>query len=147
MHVAAGLCWFLRDSSKDQETTMRIEHVAVWTPNIEILRDFYCRHFGCTSSPRYENAKKGFASHFLTFARGARLELMQKLGVESRVAGDSLGLAHLALSVGSEAEVRTMTERLRGQGVAVIGEPRLTGDGCFESVVSDPDGNLIEITV
>ena len=126
---------------------MRIAHVALWTSDIEILQDFYCRHFGCTASLRYENAGRGFASHFLTFAKGAQLEIMEKLGVESRLAGDSLGLAHFALSVGSEAEVRTMTERLRGQGVAVVGEPRLTGDGYFESVVSDPDGNLIEITV
>lgn len=147
MHVSAGLCWFLRNSSEKSNASLKIEHVAVWTPDINVLRDFYCRHFGCAASPRYENARKGFASHFLTFARGARLEVMQKLGVDNRLSGDSLGLAHFALSVGSEREVRVVTERLRGSGVPIVGEPRLTGDGYFESIVSDPDGNLIEITV
>ncbi|NQU22440.1 MAG: VOC family protein [Candidatus Nealsonbacteria bacterium] len=57
------------------------------------------------------------------------------------------GYAHLALSVGSEHDVDALTERLRAAGVPVVGGPRRTGDGCYESTVLDPDGNHIEITV
>jgi lactoylglutathione lyase len=28
----------------------------------------------------------------------------------------------------------------------VVGEPRTTGDGYYESVVLDPDGNRVELT-
>ena len=38
-----------------------------------------------------------------------------------------------------------LTGRLRSAGYEVAGEPRVTGDGFFESVVCDPDGNRIEL--
>ncbi len=57
------------------------------------------------------------------------------------------GLIHLAISVGSQAKVDSLTEQLRANGYRIVGEPRTTGDGYYESVVLDPDGNRIEITV
>ena len=59
----------------------------------------------------------------------------------------SLGYAHFAISVGSKDQVEKVTETYRNNGIKVISEPRTTGDGYFESVISDPEGNLIEITV
>ncbi len=32
---------------------MSINHVAVWTHHIELLKDFYCRWFGATAAPQY----------------------------------------------------------------------------------------------
>lgn len=125
---------------------MKIEHVALWTPDIEVLREFYCTHFGCLAGPRYENHAKQYASYFLRLPEGARIELMQKVGIAGRPATESHGPAHFALSVGSEEAVRSFTETLRTKGVEVRSEPRWTGDGYFESVVADPDGNPIEIT-
>jgi len=55
--------------------------------------------------------------------------------------------AHLAISVGSKEKVDELTEKLRADGYTVAGNPRLTGDGYYESVVFDPEGNRIEITV
>ena len=57
------------------------------------------------------------------------------------------GYAHLAFATGSAAAVEALTERLRLAGYPVLGEPRTTGDGYYESVVADPDGNPIEITI
>ncbi|HYN89207.1 MAG TPA: VOC family protein [Ardenticatenaceae bacterium] len=129
---------------------MRIEHVALWTGDLERMKSFYGTYFGAVAGPKYSNPRSGFVSYFLSFASGARLELMHMPGV-NRVAGQAdqqwLGYAHLAVAVGSEAEVDALTERLRGDGFAVLGEPRRTGDGYSESVVLDPDGNRIEITV
>ena len=123
-----------------------VEHVALWSQDIERLCEFYCRHFGCIAGPRYENRAKGFSSYFLRFASGARLELMQQTGVTLRSDWLASGPTHFAISVGSEAEVRALTERLRRQGVKVAGEPRRTGDGYYESVIEDPDGNPVELT-
>ena len=50
------------------------------------------------------------------------------------------------MSVGSKEKVDQLTEQLRTDGFEIIGEPRTTGDGYYESVVADPDGNLVEIT-
>jgi lactoylglutathione lyase len=43
--------------------------------------------------------------------------------------------------------VDDLTEQLRDSGYKIIGEPRTTGDGYYESVVLDRENNTIEITV
>ena len=58
-----------------------------------------------------------------------------------------LVFAHFAISVGSKEKVDLLTERIREKGYEIVGEPRTTGDGYYESVVRDPEGNLVEITV
>lgn len=127
---------------------MPIEHVAVWTPDPERLAAFYARYFAAVVGPKYTNPRTGFESYFLRFEGGARLEVMRSPQVTSGGSPDPhFGYAHLALSVGSEAEVDRLTERLRGDGYSVVDGPRRTGDGYYESVVLDPDGNRVEITV
>ena len=127
---------------------MRIEHVALWTRDVECLRAFYERYFGATVGARYENPRKQFQSYFLSFGDGARVELMHSPRVGGGEAGEErFGYAHLAISLGSEPAVDALTGRLRADGHAVIDGPRRTGDGYYESVVLDPDGNRIELTV
>jgi lactoylglutathione lyase len=125
-----------------------IEHVAIWTDDLERLRAFYERYLGGVAGERYENASTGFRSYFLDLGGGARLELMQMPAVAERVAGDSqlLGLAHVAFALGSEHAVDELTDRLRSDGYAILDGPRRTGDGYYESVVVDPDGNRVELT-
>jgi lactoylglutathione lyase len=105
-------------------------------------------HFGCIAGSKYTNPSTGFSSYFIQFTSGARLELMTKPHLATAGAESSqCGYAHFALSLGSEEQVRTFTEILRGKGIVIKSAPRQTGDGYFESVVADPDGNLIELTV
>jgi lactoylglutathione lyase len=56
-----------------------------------------------------------------------------------------LGLIHFAINLGSKEKVNQMTEVLRKDGFKVIGEPRTTGDGNYESIILDPDGNRVEL--
>lgn len=128
---------------------MTIEHVALWTADLERSRQFYEQYFGATASARYYNPVKTFTSYFLHFASGARLELMHQptLRPGPDWATPIRGYAHLAFATGCRAAVETLTERLRTAGYAVLSEPRTTGDGYYESVVADPDGNPLEITV
>jgi lactoylglutathione lyase len=129
---------------------MKIEHVAIWTQDLERLRDFYVEFFCGQPNDKYINVKTAFESYFLTFESGARLELMQQANIPAArpdpiVQGQ--GLTHLAFSVGSREGVNQLTERLREQGYLIVSEPRTTGDGYYESVALDPDGNRIEITI
>jgi lactoylglutathione lyase len=129
---------------------MKIEHIAIWTNNIETLRSFYQTYFGMTSNDRYVNPVKDFISYFLSFGEGkTRIELMSNPDISNITGQRSVlrGFAHLAISVGNEAKVNELTERLRSGNFVIVGEPRITGDGYYESVVLDPDGNRIEITV
>jgi lactoylglutathione lyase len=129
---------------------MQIEHLAIWTPDLERLKSFYETYFGAQAGSKYINPAHQFSSYFLSFDTGARLELMSMPGIPP-TQNDPLtqftGYIHLALSVGSEAAVDALTARLRGAGYTVLDNPRRTGDGYYESVVLDPDGNRLEITV
>jgi lactoylglutathione lyase len=125
----------------------RIEHVALWTADLERLRSFYERHFGARANRLYVSVNRpGFRSYFLSFpGGGSRLELMSLPEVRAGVSGTPGGYAHVALAVGSRAEVEALTARLRADGVRILSAPRQTGDGYFEAVVEDPDGNEVEI--
>ena len=127
---------------------MRLEHVAVWTRDLERLRAFYERWLGAAAGDRYERRETGFASYFLSFGDGARLELMSRPDVpatEDSPYDQATGLTHLAVSLGSEARVDELTAELAAAGIEVLDGPRRTGDGYYESVVLDPDGNRIEL--
>jgi lactoylglutathione lyase len=123
----------------------RIEHVAVWARDIEAVAAFYTRWFGARAGERYENRGKGFASRFLEFDGGARLEVMTRTNVDSRATVEQLGLAHIAITVGDEAAVDALAARLVAAGVALLDGPRRTGDGYYECVVRDPEGNRVEV--
>lgn len=128
---------------------MKIEHIAIWVDDLEKMCDFYSAYFGFNSSEKYTNEKKGFASYFLSFGEGkTRLELMNRKDItdEPRKRGLAKGMAHFAISVGSKEAVNTLTEKLRNEHYTIESEPRTTGDGYYESVISDPEGNLVEIT-
>lgn len=129
---------------------MKIEHIAIWTNQLETMRAFYETYLNGRSNPKYSNPNTGFQSYFVSFASGARLELMQKGGIlanPNNTEQEHLGLIHLAFAVGSETAVNDLTNQLRQADYTVLGEPRTTGDGYYESVILDPDGNRIEITI
>ena len=129
---------------------MRIEHVAIWTRNIEELKIFYTNYFGGIAGPKYTNSKKFFESYFVKFDSGARLELMQMptIPLNLNTAIDQyIGLIHIAISVGSIEKVNSLTDELMKAGYTVVSEPRFTGDGYYESCILDPDGNRVELTV
>lgn len=127
---------------------MRIEHIAIWVDDLEKIREFYARYFGTVSGEKYHNPMKGFSSYFLVFKeRTARLEIMKRMDITAQAVNRSLsrGYTHVAIGVGGKEAVDTLTERLRSDGYTVESEPRTTGDGYYESVILDPEGNPIEI--
>lgn len=129
---------------------MQIEHVALWTRDLERMKQFYGKFFGGEAGEMYHERETGFRSYFIKFASGARLEIMGKPVVGEGTYNDDkppAGYAHLAFAVGSEAGVDELTARLKAEGYPVLSGPRRTGDGYYESCVLDPDGNRVEITV
>jgi lactoylglutathione lyase len=136
-------------SPKQNETHMKLEHLAIWAENIDSLSAFFVNYFGMSRSEKYINASKGFSSYFLNFGDGgSRIEIMHRDDVAPTAGkrGHHAGLAHFAISVGSKEQVNSLTEQLRKDGFVIQGEPRTTGDGYYESVVLDPEGNVVEIT-
>ncbi len=127
---------------------MKIEHTAVYYHDIERAREFFIKYFNASSNELYHNSNTGFRSYFLTFEDGARLEIMNRPDLEEQnVSKPHTGYAHIAFSVGGREAVDSLTERLLSEGYAVLGGPRVTGDGYYESCISDFEGNIIEITI
>ena len=126
---------------------MKIEHIAIWVKNLEEIKTFYEKYFGCAASELYHNKNTSFKSYFLSFNDGARIEIMSKDNIRNEKQENSLGLAHISISLGSKEKVNEHTEILRKGGYRIISGPRTTGDGYYESVIFDPENNLIELTI
>jgi lactoylglutathione lyase len=129
---------------------MNIEHIAIWTKDLEKMRVFYEKYFGGKSNEKYRNDKKFFESYFISFDSGARLEIMQMPTIpdsKNNVHEQFIGLSHFAVSVGTQEKVDVLTKILENDGFEIVGQPRWTGDGYYESVVLDPEQNRIEITI
>ncbi|MGT2844011.1 VOC family protein [Streptococcus hongkongensis] len=92
------------------------------------------------------NPKTGFYSYFLTFESGSRLEIMTKKGLAEQN-HDQFGLAHLAFALGSKEAVDEFAFAMQANGFPIQNGPRTTGDGYYEAVIQDPEGNSIELTI
>ena len=126
---------------------MKIEHVAMYVDDLERAREFFIKYFGAKSNDGYHNPVKKFRSYFLTFDDGSRLELMNKAEMDDAPKTlNRTGFIHIAFSVGSKEKVDELTARLKADGFKIIGEPRTTGDGYYESCIVDVEGNQIELT-
>lgn len=87
----------------------------------------------------------GFESYFVKIGEDIAIELMTKPGlVGQQPDNNRCGWVHLAISVGGNENVDAVAMQAQEQGILVSG-PRTTGDGYYEAVIKDPDGNLIEI--
>jgi lactoylglutathione lyase len=129
---------------------MKLEHVAIWTDNLEQLKDFYTKYFDGFPSTKYTNETNQFCSYFLTFKSGARLEIMTMPGIpdnaNNTITAQHKGLIHLAFGIESKAEVDEMAGKLAIDGYKILDGPHKTGDGYYEFTTLDPDNNRVEVT-
>ncbi|WP_163709282.1 VOC family protein [Mangrovibacterium lignilyticum] len=129
---------------------MKIAHIAIWTRDLEGMRNFYLHYFDASSKEAYYNHTRDFKSYMIGFSGDCYLELMQMPGIPANkndIRKQAIGFIHLAISVGSKIKVDEITQQLKEDGFRVLSEPRTTGDGFYESVILDPEGNRIELTV
>lgn len=61
---------------------MRIEHIAMYVKELEKARDFFVKYFHASPNEGYHNKTTGFRSYFLRFDDGARLEIMNRPGMD-----------------------------------------------------------------
>jgi lactoylglutathione lyase len=127
---------------------MFIEHIAIWVKDIETMRLFYVKYFGCIANAKYENTSNRFESYFLNFKNGARIELMKMPQIPdnaNNAINQYIGINHIAIKMDSKEDVDLLTDQIRKDGYIIISEPRKTGDGYYESCIFDPENNRIEI--
>lgn len=135
-------------SSDPCATVAQIEHIALATNDVEGLRDFY-RQLGAVASPPCTDGESGLRSCVLDFC-GIRLELFERPCGSRDAAGDAQapGLLHIGFALGSADAVDELSGVIAAAGHRVIEPPHRAGEvGRYESVVLDPDGNRLKLTV
>ena len=129
---------------------MTLEHVAIWTDQLEALKDFYVQYFDGTANDVYTNEQKQFRSYFISFASGARLEIMSRPDIPANlndtIAKQHRGIIHLAFEVDSMQAVEDKAVQFKKAGITILSGPRKTGDGYYEFETLDPDNNRLEVT-
>ncbi|MDH2066965.1 VOC family protein [Pantoea sp. GD03673] len=125
---------------------MKIAHVALWTHHPETQQQFWREWFNAKSNALYQSRNRpGFASYFMRLEQGATIELMTLPDLAAGQPGREVtGWAHIAISVGNEQQVERLAARAAEAGI-LVAAPRRTGDGFYEAIIRDPDGNLIEL--
>ncbi|MGF6905647.1 VOC family protein [Fusobacterium sp. PH5-44] len=127
---------------------MKLDHIAIYVSDLEKMKEFYIKYFDAKYNSKYQSARSTLETYFLTFECGeTRLELMTRKDIiDKEKAVYRTGYTHMAFNVGSKEKVDELTKKLEEDGFKVISEPRMTGDGYYESCILDPEGNQVEIT-
>lgn len=137
-------------SNQHQTPFSMIEHIAIWTNDLEKLKNYYTDYFNGVPNDKYVNPVKGFESYFISFETGARLEIMRMTGVpenlNDRVQKQHLGIIHFAFAFNTKKEVDEKAVQLKSAGFPILSGPRTTGDGYYEFETLDPDNNRVEVT-
>ncbi len=128
---------------------MKIDHVAIWTTDLEKMKEYYTRFFGGTPNNKYRNNDSGFESYFITFASDSAIELMSRHDIPDNmndVAGKQhKGIIHLAFGVDTMKQVEEKAIELQNAGYKILRGPRKTGDGYWEFETLDPENNRLEV--
>ena len=66
---------------------MQIDHIALYTRDLERLCEFYTKYFDGTAGKLYQNEETGTQACFVSFADGARLEIVTRPITDGPVVG------------------------------------------------------------
>jgi lactoylglutathione lyase len=129
---------------------MIVDHIGIYTDRLEVMKSYYSKYYEAVPSKMYFNEKKQFRSYFISFHSGARIEIMSMPGIPDN-ANDTRksqykGFIHLGIAVETMQDVDSKARQLEADGYEILDGPRKTGDGYYEFVTLDPDGNRIEVT-
>ena len=118
---------------------MKIDHVALYSLDLEGMKEFFIRYFNGVSNEMYHNPKTGLKTYILSFeASDARLELMTRPEVvDEKENIYRQGFIHLLFSVGSEKMVDSLTKVLNEDGYQVLSGPRTTATVTTRVVLLD----------
>ena len=135
-------------SSEPCQGIAQVERIALATGDLGALCDFY-RQLGGVASQPWTDPRYGLRCCVLDFC-GVRLGVFERPRSRLAATGDgrSPRLLHLGFALGSADAVDELSRVLAAAGHRVLEPPHRASElGCYESVVLDPDGNRLKLTV
>lgn len=129
-------------------TLAQLEHVALASDDVERLLNFYVL-LGGVALPLCGDPDPNRLEVVLDFC-GVRVELYERHGRGEGRAGKgcSAALVRCGFALGSADAVDELSEVLAAAGYRVLEPPHRAGRlGRYESVVLDPDGTPVKLTV
>ena len=99
---------------------MQIDHIALYTRDLERLCEFYTKYFDGTAGKLYQNEETGTQACFVSFADGARLEIVTRPQFEDAEHSRLwTGWAHTSFKAGTRENVDALTEQMRSEGYEI----------------------------
>lgn len=119
---------------------MKLGHVHIKVRDIERAEAFYTKLLRFKVTERFEDQYV-----FLTFGKAHHDLALKSVGADAPIPPlDSTGLYHVAYEVASEAELKSLSEKLKQAKI----ETHPVDHGISKAIYfSDPDGNGIEVYV
>lgn len=148
MSLPFGAIFFGTVSTRPCKGIAQIERIALAASDLQSLCAFY-RLLGGVASPPSTDRRDGLHSCVLDFC-GIRLEVFDRPHSSAAPAGDgrSQRLLHLGFAVGSADAVDELNRILAATGHRLLEPPHRSAEsGRYESLVLDPDGNRVRLSV
>ena len=126
----------------------QIDRIALVTNDLESLCEFYSR-LGGIASPASSDSEDDLRACTLDFC-GIRLEVFERTDAQAEAAEERMSprLLHLGFALASADAVDELSRALEAEGHRVVAPPHRDGEnGRYESVVLDPDGNPLRLSV
>jgi catechol 2,3-dioxygenase-like lactoylglutathione lyase family enzyme len=116
-----------------------IAHVCYTVRDLNASIDFYCRKLGMKPAFDFRNEQGELTGIYLLVGDRNFLELFQGEPVQPTV---TISYGHLCLEID---DIDTTVADLRAQGIAASAPIRPEGDMSWQTWITDPDGNRIEL--
>lgn len=122
---------------------MQIDHIALYTRDLERLCEFYTKYFDGTAGKLYQNEETGTQACFVSFADGARLEIVTRPQFEDAEHSRLwTGWAHTSFKAGTRENVGR-TDRADALGGLEITDALSSARMAATAVLCPTDGNTV----
>ena len=97
---------------------MRIDHIALFCRDLEVMRQFFLDYFEAASNELYHNPRTGLRTYILSFTEGStRLELMQRPDVaDADPSVAAIGFIHVSFPDFGDASPCSHVRQLANSG-------------------------------
>lgn len=124
---------------------MKFDMIGIFVEDLAKMVDFYTKAIGLEVNWSGKDPYAEFKHEGIRFSMYERKKLPELLGQKPSFPKGLNGTFELAINVGKPENVDLMFEKLVSKGATPIYKPRNEPWKMRSSMISDPEGNLIEI--